>query len=138
MSDDAGERRRRIQALREKVTGSKPTLKFRNYRPNDATIKEKLGAAGGTDVAGSAHKAGAEKGAGEDQQGSRKSIVSGYVGVAQCPTTTRYIFSSYVFEQLLFVPILGTVWVRRKETLTSGEAQDLTFKRTTSSTVSHS
>lgn len=66
--EDAGERRKRLQALREKAaskatanastTNSKPTLKFRNYRPNDTSIKEKLensSAAGGTE--GSTEKA---------------------------------------------------------------------------------
>lgn len=93
MSEDGGERRRRLQALREKATAkSKPTLKFRNYRPNDSTIKETLGGA-----AASADKPDSDKGAGEDRKdytivkSSRSCVRSD-----QCPTSCIFfvIFES--------------------------------------------
>lgn len=39
MSEDAAERRKRIKALKEKAAAKK-SIKFRNYRPQDAEIRE--------------------------------------------------------------------------------------------------
>lgn len=38
MSDESDERRKRLKALKEKASKS---IKFRNYRPQDAKLKEK-------------------------------------------------------------------------------------------------
>ena len=38
MSEDAAERRKRLKALKEKATSK--SIKFRNYRPQDAAIKQ--------------------------------------------------------------------------------------------------
>lgn len=80
MSEDAAERRKRLHALREKATSDKnkgrgggggggaPTLKFRNYRPQDPSIDEKNGKSATTSTAVSTKASSKEEGRGAGDQ----------------------------------------------------------------------
>lgn len=65
MSEDASERRKRLKALKEKAASK--NIKFRNYRPQDAAVKQR--AADSSSKGGGKASGDADRGAGAAASG---------------------------------------------------------------------